>query len=299
MEAWLVGAVVASALLSLFLLGRYLSLRAALREMTAELDEKLTEDTNTRISVSTGDRMVRAFAARINGQLASLREERRRLQYGDAELKTAVMNIAHDLRTPLTAIRGYLDLAEREPLSRRAGEYLAVIRERTDAMCTLTEEMLRYSVSVGTVGDLAPVSLNVGDILEQSLAGFYGVFTARGMTPEIRMPEAPVVRALDATALRRVFDNILGNAAKYAAGDLTVALTPDGTATFENSAPDLDAVSTERLFDRYFTVCGARLSTGLGLSIARLLTEKMGGSISARWQSGRLRVSVSFPGGAK
>lgn len=60
-------------------------------------------------------------------------------------------------------------------------------------------------------------------------------------------------------------------------GDLIVHLTSDGVVTFENSAPDVDRVSTERLFERFFTVRGARGSTGLGLSIAGLLTERMGG----------------------
>jgi len=57
-----------------------------------------------------------------------------RLQNGDAELKTAITNISHDLRTPLTAICGYLDLLEQENHTENSRRYLAVIRERTDAM---------------------------------------------------------------------------------------------------------------------------------------------------------------------
>lgn len=78
-------------------------------------------------------------------------------------------------------------------------------------------------------------------------------------------------------------------------GDLIVHLTSDGVVTFENSAPDLDCVSTERLFVRFFTVRGARGSTGLGLSIAGLLTERMGGTVQAEWHAGRLTVRVRFP----
>lgn len=77
-------------------------------------------------------------------------------------------------------------------------------------------------------------------------------------------------------------------------GDLIVHLTSDGAVTFENSAPDLDCVSTERLFDRFFTVRGA---TGLGLSVAGLLTERMGGTVQAEWHAGRLTVRVRFPSG--
>lgn len=106
-----------------------------IREMSAEeLEEKLELDTNTLLSISSGDRAVRMLAARINAQLRGLRKERLRLQNGDAELKTAITNISHDLRTPLTAICGYLDLLEQKNHTENSRHYLAVIRERTDAM---------------------------------------------------------------------------------------------------------------------------------------------------------------------
>ena len=162
-------------------------------------------------------------------------------------------------------------------------------------MRSLTEELFRYSVitSAGEESDRSPVRLN--DILEQSLAGVYGALSKRGICPVIEMPEEPVVRVLDRRALGRVFENILGNAAKYSDGDLAVRLSPEGGVLFENGAKELDAVQTAHLFDRFFTVNTARGGTGLGLSIAKQLTERMGGSISAEYRKGRLRVQVRFP----
>ena len=182
-----------------------------------------------------------------------------------------------------------------EPHSPRGKRYLAVIRERTDAMRTMTEELFRYSVVTAATDELnrEPVCLN--HVLEQGLAGFYSALSARGITPEIQLAETAVVRELDAAALRRIFDNILSNAAKYSDGDLVVRLMPDGAVTFTNSARSLNRVQAERLFDRFFTVETASGSTGLGLSIARLLTEKMGGSIDAAYSGGRLTIRVAFP----
>ena len=185
---------------------------------------------------------------------------------------------------------GYLDLLEQEPQSEKTARYLAVIRERTDAMRSLTEELFRYSVIISTADALKKEPVCLNDVLEQSLAGFYGALSARGITPEIRMPEQAVARQLDTAALRRVFDNILSNAVKYADGDLAVSLLPDGTVTFSNSAPSLSRVQAERLFDRFYTVETARDATGLGLSIARLLVEKMGGVITASYENGRLHI---------
>lgn len=271
-----------------------LILRHSIREVAEELEEKLRTDTNTLISISIGDSSVQLLASRINRQLRALRKERLKLQTGNDELTTAVTNISHDLRTPLTAICGYLDLLEQEPQSEKSGRYLAVIRERTDAMRSLTEELFRYSVITATTDELCMEEVFLNDILEQSLAGFYGALSARGITPELQMPEEKVVRRLDAAALRRIFDNILSNAVKYSSGDLAVSLMPDGAVTFSNSAPSLSRVQAERLFDRFYTVETARSSTGLGLSIAKLLTEKMGGTITAKYENGHLQICIAF-----
>ena len=295
MELWCIVLICSLALAALCLLAYLLVLRHSLREAAEELDEKLRTDTNTLISISSGDRAMQSLVTHINRQLQALRRERLRLQTGNDALTVAVTNVSHDLRTPLTAICGYLDLLEQEPQTEAAARYLAVIRERTDAMRALTEELFRYSVLTATADELhtEPVCLN--DVLEQSLAGFYGALSAHGITPSVQLPEEKVIRPLDAAALRRVFDNILSNAAKYSDGDLTVTLSPDGSVTFSNHATALSRVEAARLFDRFYTVESARGSTGLGLSIAKLLTEKLHGTISADYENETLRICIAFP----
>ena len=295
MELWCIVLICSLALAALCLLAYLLVLRHSLREAAEGLDEKLRTDTNTLISISTGDRAMQSLVTHINRQLQALRRERLRLHSGNAELTAAVTNISHDLRTPLTALCGYLDLLEQEPQTEAAARYLAVIRERTDAMRALTEELFRYSVLTATADELhtEPVCLN--DVLEQSLAGFYGALSARGITPSVQLPEEKVIRPLDAAALRRVFDNILSNVAKYSDGDLAVVLAPDGKVTFSNRASALSRVEAARLFDRFYTVDSARGSTGLDLSIAKLLTEKPHGTISADYENETLRICIAFP----
>lgn len=294
MELWVVFALIALALCTVGLLLYLLSLRASLCEVARELNEKLKTDTNTLISISSGDRAMRTLASEINCQLQALRKERLKLQHGDLELKNAVTSISHDLRTPLTAICGYLDLLEQEPQSEKSERYLSVIRERTDAMRALTGELFRYSMAAGAGETLQLEQVCLNDILEQSLAGAYGMLSGRGIAPNIEIPAQSVLRQLDRQALRRIFDNILSNAAKYSDGDLTVRLSPDGTVWFENRAKELDAVQTAHLFDRFFTVSTARGGTGLGLSIAKLLTERMHGYLTAEYQEGRLRICARF-----
>lgn len=292
MEPWLIFLSAGLFFAVLILSAKILLMKKSAKEIERSMKEKLENDTNTLISISSSDKDMKALASSLNSELRILREKRQKYVSGDEKLKKSVTNISHDLRTPLTAICGYLDLLQGEEHTENSKKYLSVIRERTDSMRNLTEELFKYSVVVSETEGLKPEKVSLNDILEQSLAAFYSVFSERSIVPEIKIPGTPVERTLDKTALRRIFDNILSNAAKYSNGDLTVELFQNGTVSFSNSAKDLDKIKTERLFDRFYTVETASDSTGLGLSIAKLLTEKMGGTVSADYRSGKLFVVV-------
>ena len=276
----------------------YLSVKTFLmkksaREIAEKLSEKLTEDTNTTIDISSGDRDMRALAAVLNTELVKLREERRRCAQGDAELKSAVTNISHDLRTPLTAMCGYLDILERCEKSDEVSRCLEQIKSRTDAMKTLTEELFRYSAAV-EVREPKLEKLCVNDILAESLAGFSGAVTDRGIIPEIKIPEKKIMIIADRSALSRIFSNVMSNALKYSSKDLFVELSENSDNTckimFANSAANIDLISVERLFDRFYTVEDGNTSTGLGLSIAKLLAELCGGKIFAEIRGEKLFI---------
>ena len=269
-------------------------LRKSAREITDGFRDRLTTDTNTLIDLSSRDPYLRKLAADINAQLRLLRRERHRYQQGDRELKEAVTNISHDLRTPLTAIHGYLDLLEGEETSETVQRYLSQIRNRTEVLKNLTEELFRYSV-VTSSQELERTPMDVVRALEESLLSFYGVMEEKGIQPEIRLPEEPVFRDLDPNAVNRIFSNIISNAIKYSDGDFTVSMEEDGRMVFSNQASGLTAVTAGRLFDRFYTVEASRNSTGLGLAIARHLTEDMGGTIRAEYQGERLSIHLSFP----
>ena len=290
---WAVSGVMAAAILILAV--KVYLLKKSLREIRDGFADRLMTGTNTLISVSSRDRRVRELAREINVQLAQLRGQRHRYLQGDAELKNAVANISHDLRTPLTAICGYLDLLEKEETPETVKRYLSVIRERTEAMTQLTEELFAYSVLVskGDSGERTPVC--VGDVLEECIAACYAQFGQQKIVPAISLPSRKVIRNLDRSALARIFSNLLNNALKYSNGDLEICLRESGEIEFSNTAPGLDGIQVGKLFDRFYTVETAGHSTGLGLSIAKTLTERMRGEISASYENNRLTIRVVFP----
>lgn len=297
MEVWL-WLSVCTAILAVVVLALLLKihmLKKAAKEIEDAFADRLVTDTNTRIDISSGDRSMRRLADAVNRELGILRAERLRFQQGDTELKQAVTNISHDLRTPLTAICGYLDLLEEEEKPENVERYVAIIRNRSDMLIRLTEELFRYTVIHSREKELAREPVVINHVLEQSVAMFYMALREHNIIPRIQMPEEKVIRMLDGAALSRVCSNLIHNAIKYSDGDLDVTLEPTGEIIFANTAEGLDEVRAGRLFDRFYTVETARRSTGLGLAIARNLVEQMGGTITSEYEDGRLSIRLFFP----
>lgn len=286
-------AVLVVGLLAVVLTIKVMLLRKSARVLRKELLRRRNEETNTLLSLPSRDREMRLLTSTLNQELRSLRQDRLRYQQGDRELKDAVAGISHDLRTPLTAISGYLELLKSQQLPPDATRYLEQVESRTQSMKRLTEELFQYSVAASTEKlELQPVDL--GRALEETLLAFCGALESRGITPEIHLTEKKVIRYLDPGALNRVLGNLLTNALKYSPGDLSVTLDESGRIAVSNSAPQLDPITTGRLFDRFYTVEAAKNSTGLGLSIAKALTERMGGKIWAEFSQGRLTLLVEW-----
>lgn len=295
MELWLWAFISMMAVIIIALLVKVHLLQKAAKEIETAFADRLTTDTNTLIDISTSDQYMRSLANAINIQLRKLRGERHRFQQGDIELKNAITNISHDLRTPLTAICGYLDLLEQEDQSEAVKRYLEIIRNRTEILAQLTEELFRYSVIVSSKGNAVKEPVAIGSVLEESIAAFYTALNDRGIVPDIQIPQDKVIRTLDRSALARVFSNLLNNAIKYSDGDLEITLSEAGEIIFTNTASGLNEVQVGKLFDRFYTVDAARKSTGLGLAIARTLTEQMNGTISAKYENSRLSICIVLP----
>ena len=291
---WLIGLCTLLLAVIIFLAVKIYLMKKSAREISEAFAEKLQTDTNTLIDISSRDKEMRFLADSINKQLKILRQEHHRYTQGDMELKTAITNISHDLRTPLTTICGYLDVMKPMEKPPKIAEYLDIIDERAGLMKQLTEELFRYSVILSTDGSSEKEDVLLNQALEDSIMGYYAVLSQKGITPIVNISENKIVRNLNKASLSRIFSNLLNNAVKYSDGDLEITLSDTGEIIFSNTAQSLSAVQVERLFDRFYTVESARNSTGLGLSIARTLAEQMGGSISAEYKEEKLYIKISF-----
>ena len=302
MEFWLLVVIGILLIIIFSLVIKLFFVHKTVREIEAQFTERLMTETNTLIDISHRNKIMCGFAKRLNTELRKLRKERHRFQQGDLELKNAVTNISHDLRTPLTAISGYLDLLDNAEKSEEAERYIKVIRNRTEVLRQLTEELFCYSVVTSPEYDNDVEFVSVNSVLEESILGFYAVLQERNISlaqaggiTVLSMPENKVFRKVNRAALSRIFSNLLNNAIKYSDGDLNITLNDTGEITFSNTASDLSEVDIKKLFDRFYTVENARKSTGLGLSISRILIEQMKGTISAQYKNGKLSICIWLP----
>ena len=273
-------------------------LKGSIRQIRREFKERDELNSSAKIGISSRDADLCGLTDDLNKTLEKMRKKYNLYVQGDSEVKQTIGNASHDLRTPLTAIIGYLELAKGKM---QAGEditsYLDIIENRARYMKELTDELFEFS---GIIGDndreeLQTEEIEINRVLEDSIIDYYSVLSENGIEPLVEITEEPVVRFLNRHALERIFANLLNNAVKYSQGDLKITLAGSGEITFENYAPELTEIQVQQLFDRFYTVRTGRNSTGLGLAIARNLVTQLNGTIAAKRIEKNLVIRISFP----
>ena len=281
--------------LNLALFIKIAAMRISLKELTRDYRERAELDSDTLIGVSCRDRRIRELATAMNETISSLRTSYHSYKQGDEKLKAAITNVAHDIRTPLTAICGYLELAERMEKTPELRKYLDIINERALYMKKLVEELFEYSVINSKNNKEEMQDVNINQVLEDSIMNLYPSFLEYDIDLKADISEKEVIRKLYPSYVERIFNNLLSNAIKYSDGDPEVTLTENGKLTMKNSASSLDKVKVGKLFERFYTVENAdKNSAGLGLSRVQSFAEKMNCPINADYVEGKLVIEIEF-----
>lgn len=241
-----------------------------------------------------------ALAQEINAFIAEFKRRQIKIEASEREFKQAITNVSHDLRTPLTSAVGYLQMLGRDGISEeKQAEYLSIIERRVSAVRKMLDELFELTRIEAGEYALNLEKVNLTNVLRDTLSLYYDDFVTKGMTPTISIPGEAVYAAADSNAVKRVLQNLTGNALRHGAGDLRITLEggKDVCIAFCNDA-EMEQGDAQRLFERFYTADQQRSkrSTGLGLSIAKGLVENMGGSISAAYDGKRLTITVCFSG---
>lgn len=263
-----------------------------LKNISKSLLKIINSDTNSLITLDYSNEYLKELVRILNKSLKDLREMELEYKNGNKEFKKIITNISHDLRTPLTAIKGYVDLLENEKLTLKQIKYLKIIDSKVTDLTILTSELFDYS----KVLDKEPKNdfIYLNDILEDVIASFYTSFKEYNLNPVINITNEKVGRYLNQNVVKRIFSNIISNAIKYSEGEFKIKLSSNGVIEFSNKTSKLSNIELERLFDRYYTVIDNNESNGIGLSIAKELVEKCCGNISLKYKNNVLTIRISF-----
>lgn len=286
----------------LYLFIRLFTYKRELKKVNDQLRQYNDFSTEKKIDVSLADRDMEILGIQINRLIDHyVSADRNRLR-SENELQQAVANISHDLRTPLTSIKGYIQMAEPKDISEaQRSEYLKIAAGRTKRLEQLVNDFFELSKIESGDYKLSSETFNLKNHFGEVMLGFYTSFSDMGIEPEIIMPEADVFIHTDPSAVSRVLENLLSNALRYSDGAINAGLveTEENVQIYvENSSQDLDGRTDLNLFfDRFYVADKSRTdkSTGLGLSIAKSLIEKMGGTIGAEYGSDMLTIRCEWP----
>ena len=291
------------AVLCIGLLIYLLVLRHQLRQITDELQKNRTFSYNKQITVSLFDGVLNALTAEINRTLDHQRTLKLETQRAENHLKQSVSDIAHDLRTPMTVIKGNLQLLTQEPLSQQGKEYLTVCCEKTDTLKNMADAFFEMSVLESSNQPANMQRINLTKTVMQFLADSEAVIRTHQLEPEIVFPEKNLFIHADEQLLNRMLGNLLNNILKYADGSFRLSLESDAQTCriiFANPVRTGQMPDTTQMFERSYRADTSRGSgnAGLGLYIVRLLAEKQDAQVSAALEEGILILTVQFASAA-
>lgn len=281
-------------LICIFLAVKLYVIKQSIKEIEKSFSKILRTDTNNTVAISSSDKDIKNLTINLNNNLLELRGQKLQYKNGNQELKKIITNISHDLRTPLTAIKGYVDLIEQEKLSNNQKKYLKVIQKKSNELTELTGQLFEYTKLMDIDVKIKKEECCINEILEETLVSYYSIFKEQNIIPNISICSTKVYKIVNKISIIRVFENILSNVVKYSNGDLKVEMQENGTITFSNKATSLDETTVQKIFDRYFSVENAKESTGIGLSIAKQLVELNNGSIKAEYVNGYLIIEIKL-----
>lgn len=286
-------------LISIFFAVRFFLIRRNIKKMTDEFIEiEACFGSNRNLHFCSPDPIFEKFLVVLNQHLYKTQQERISYQNKEQSIRTEISNISHDLRTPLTSIVGYLELIKRTDISEaERAEYLDVVMNRSKNLQSLIEQF--YDLS--RLGDKSyTIKLETFDlhrILCEYVLDYYADFESKGVEVKMDMEDQPLFAIGDLNAIGRILNNLIGNAIKYSHDILLISLKKRKdkvVISFRNHAYPLTEDDVKHLFDRFYMKDSARKSrsSGLGLTIAKLLAEACGGTIEARLQGDWLEINV-------
>lgn len=274
--------------------------RQQTRHMIAELSMLRQEDTNYRVSSCCRAGRTQEVITLLNEIVDKYRREVVMLRRENRAYRESITSISHDIRTPFTSAKGYLQMLSKDaiPMERRQ-EYIATVEQRVDDVTGMLNQLFEYArVEAGEL-EFDMECLNLTNLFVDTLSMFYDDFAERDCEPVVNVPQEPCYVLADRNAIVRIVENLIKNALVHGTGEYHFSLTAEGCHAclcVSNRTDNIEQKDLDRIFDRFYTTDTSRThkTTGLGLAIVKQFVEHMGGEVAASLEDGIFTIKVVF-----
>ncbi|MBE5954210.1 MAG: HAMP domain-containing histidine kinase [Lachnospiraceae bacterium] len=302
---------------------KYILYRRQVKEICRQIQFVSGEVTNHKIRTDLKDKEVVELAKRINDMCEDQSKKENALIGKDRRLKETLTSVSHDIRTPLTSLKGYFELLMSEEDTDKKLQYAGVMSERMDNLSDLLDELFTYTKLQNQDYKLEMEEWDMTKLVLDTIFSFYEIFKEKGYEPELDIDEKSYKVMCNDLAVKRVISNIVKNALVHGMGDIRltygvedmineksidkkrtheVSMQETDTRsrwvifTCENSIPHPENMDITQVFERFYKADKARneKSTGLGLAIAKEMVEKMDGNIEAKLVGKKFIIEIRF-----
>ncbi len=286
--------------LTVYLLLRLKLFKNELNNMKKQLQQYNKRSTNKKLDLTLFNKNIEQLGIEIN-KLIDIHTQIYS-QYKQIELnkKWEIESISHDLRTPLTSVLGYIQMAEEPDINKEERlELLHLTKKQGERLEILINDFFELSTIESVDYSLKLETINIKKVIQEVIISLHDRFKSKNIDPIIDLPQQELEIVADLSAVTRVLENILSNAVKYSEGNVNIYLKEENTnviVTIENNTSNLTQESVNQIFNRFYMADRSRLGygAGLGLSIAESFMEKMNGSIYAQLKNKKLSISCEW-----
>ena len=269
------------------------------RDICRQLSFLMKNESNMLVTGDVGFGGLKELMELLNQLLMSRKKEQKRYLEKEQMISDTYTNLSHDIRTPLTSLDGYFQLLEQCDDPQEQKHYMDIIQGRIHSLKEMLEELFLFTKLKNETYrmDLEPHCIN--QILKKTIFSYYDEWTAKGIVPDVHIPEEPIYVIGNEPALQRIFQNVIKNALDHGAEGIGISMDEDNgkiLIRIRNQVGDPEQINVNKVFERFYKAdeTRSRTSSGLGLSIARELTEKMEGKIFAELTGNIFCIGVFF-----
>ncbi|MEG2193998.1 MAG: HAMP domain-containing sensor histidine kinase [Terrisporobacter sp.] len=288
-------------IISVYFSARFFLLSKNIREIKQDFKEISKDiERNRRLTLGSPNKDLENLLIDINEYLEKTQIEKIKSTKREEEIRKEIENISHDLRTPLTSILGYLQLMKDEDVNEEEKiEYISIVERKSKSLQNLIQTF--YDVSRLEANDykINNEVIDIHKILMENLLLSYNNFQEKNINVEIDLGKEDVNILGDNKAMDRVFSNLIENAIKYSKSDFKVSLKVNNEKAiiiFQNDMEDLKEGDLDNLFNRFYMKDNSRhnQSSGLGLTVTKLLVEAMNGKIKSKIEDNFIEFKIEF-----